>query len=295
MSDLPAYPDAELAQLPLDELIEALIRDEDRVPRNLIDECARRGEDLLERAWEVLQHGPGWEEDATQGEWWLPVHLVMILGLMDSERAGTLLIDFLRKLSDHGDESQESWTGAWPELFRNKPASVIARLQTLSRDRALDWYLRVNALPAVLARTLADGTLEAELEALFALARDEREDATVRLHAAALLVGFPRERYRQYLYALALKQTAAEGLFDTAAVDEAYARGTDLPDWDDDDPWQFYTPEESASRQARWAEETAADDDTPVDPYVREAPKVGRNDACPCGSGRKYKRCCGSD
>ena len=29
-------------------------------------------------------------------------------------------------------------------------------------------------------------------------------------------------------------------------------------------------------------------------PYVRNAPKVGRNDPCPCGSGRKYKRCCGS-
>lgn len=25
----------------------------------------------------------------------------------------------------------------------------------------------------------------------------------------------------------------------------------------------------------------------------REAPKVGRNDACPCGSGKKYKQCCG--
>ena len=25
----------------------------------------------------------------------------------------------------------------------------------------------------------------------------------------------------------------------------------------------------------------------------REAPKVGRNDPCPCGSGRKYKKCCG--
>ena len=23
------------------------------------------------------------------------------------------------------------------------------------------------------------------------------------------------------------------------------------------------------------------------------APKVGRNDPCPCGSGRKYKKCCG--
>ncbi|GBC62091.1 hypothetical protein DENIS_3054 [Desulfonema ishimotonii] len=27
--------------------------------------------------------------------------------------------------------------------------------------------------------------------------------------------------------------------------------------------------------------------------YVREAPKIGRNDPCPCGSGKKYKKCCG--
>ncbi|MDA7791233.1 SEC-C metal-binding domain-containing protein [Opitutales bacterium] len=26
---------------------------------------------------------------------------------------------------------------------------------------------------------------------------------------------------------------------------------------------------------------------------VRDAPKVGRNDPCPCGSGKKYKKCCG--
>lgn len=25
---------------------------------------------------------------------------------------------------------------------------------------------------------------------------------------------------------------------------------------------------------------------------VREGPKVGRNDPCPCGSGKKYKKCC---
>lgn len=28
-------------------------------------------------------------------------------------------------------------------------------------------------------------------------------------------------------------------------------------------------------------------------PQVREQPKVGRNDPCPCGSGKKYKKCCG--
>jgi len=28
-------------------------------------------------------------------------------------------------------------------------------------------------------------------------------------------------------------------------------------------------------------------------PQTRELPKVGRNDPCPCGSGKKYKKCCG--
>jgi len=27
----------------------------------------------------------------------------------------------------------------------------------------------------------------------------------------------------------------------------------------------------------------------------RDAPKVGRNDDCPCGSGKKFKKCCGAE
>jgi uncharacterized protein len=32
-----------------------------------------------------------------------------------------------------------------------------------------------------------------------------------------------------------------------------------------------------------------------VQQVQRNAPKVGRNDPCPCGSGKKYKKCCGAD
>jgi preprotein translocase subunit SecA len=28
-------------------------------------------------------------------------------------------------------------------------------------------------------------------------------------------------------------------------------------------------------------------------PVKRESEKIGRNDPCPCGSGKKYKKCCG--
>jgi preprotein translocase subunit SecA len=31
----------------------------------------------------------------------------------------------------------------------------------------------------------------------------------------------------------------------------------------------------------------------PAEPIRREAPKIGRNEPCPCGSGKKYKDCCG--
>jgi preprotein translocase subunit SecA len=29
-------------------------------------------------------------------------------------------------------------------------------------------------------------------------------------------------------------------------------------------------------------------------PFVRTDKRVGRNDPCPCGSGKKYKKCCGA-
>lgn len=39
------------------------------------------------------------------------------------------------------------------------------------------------------------------------------------------------------------------------------------------------------------------DDDTLEysEPYVRPEQKIGRNDPCPCGSGKKYKKCCGAN
>ena len=30
-----------------------------------------------------------------------------------------------------------------------------------------------------------------------------------------------------------------------------------------------------------------------IETFRRETPKVGRNDPCPCGSGKKFKKCCG--
>jgi preprotein translocase subunit SecA len=39
--------------------------------------------------------------------------------------------------------------------------------------------------------------------------------------------------------------------------------------------------------------EASHGEDTVKKPKKREIAKVGRNDPCPCGSGKKYKKCCG--
>jgi len=38
----------------------------------------------------------------------------------------------------------------------------------------------------------------------------------------------------------------------------------------------------------------ADDGSAAVQTVVRTGQKVGRNDPCPCGSGKKYKKCCGA-
>jgi len=52
------------------------------------------------------------------------------------------------------------------------------------------------------------------------------------------------------------------------------------------------TPLPGETAQAAQAQAATAPQG-PVKPIVNKAPKVGRNDPCICGSGKKYKRCCG--
>ncbi len=45
--------------------------------------------------------------------------------------------------------------------------------------------------------------------------------------------------------------------------------------------------------EANALQEDEPEQSTPEQPYVRDGKKVGRNDPCPCGSGKKYKHCHG--
>ena len=307
--ELPLYDNETLAACTPAELIENMIRDEDRVPRNVIDECARRSEQMLDILAPIAE--PNDElENKTSGYWWLRLHAVMILGLVPGEAAGLLLVDYIRNMCRTEDEDLQGWFASyWPALMHNKPAPIIALLRDMCMDKEIDWFMRISITDAVIAHALKQGekALEQTLDWAAQLAADKEEDWDYRLCIANTLLDFPRERYHELLNTLAVEQGMFGSHFTKKEVNKAYTKNEDRPEWDRfSNPWCFYNPQEIENRQRCWQEELLQEEtNREIDdllksnldyhyhePYHRETPKIGRNDPCYCGSGKKYKKCC---
>lgn len=309
---LPVYTTEELAGLSPAKLTDLIIWDEDRVPRNVIDECVRRGDAMTERLRQLHEEDFLWSPEEDDGVWWLRLHTAMILGLIPSEHAGLLLVELMRRMSEEDDDNLQGWlSGYWPALFRNKPESVLPALRALCRDEKLEWYIRTNAIDAViaLASWQSDETLNHALAWLAEIVANEDEEWILRLSAGNTLLDFARPEYRELLEEMAKRQGYLGVHFSEDDVRHAYAELFHQPEWEGEhfkNPWGFYDPDEITKRQMRREEERtrSSDDDsddldnfdspyfnTP-ETYIRPEPKIGRNEPCPCNSGKKYKKCC---
>jgi hypothetical protein len=303
-AELPTYSDEELLALSDAELIQLMIRDEDRVPRNVIAECVKRGDVLVPI---LLAAVKPYSEDQSLGDWWYPIHCGNILGCMSSELAGKGLFELARVTAGQDAAAKQlSLTAALFPLLINKPFSLTDDIKTVAKDQHTSYEMRKSAISAVVARCEAHSEVELNhtLNWLLDIAQTEGDDLDVRFHAANLLLHFHRPEFRQ----------ALEDLVDTVIgwedIEHGYDELCSERPWLDDeiDPWQFYDPIEIELRQKRWAQKDARSAwrdrselrnaslfDVPYEPvetYVRETPKLGRNDPCHCGSGKKYKKCC---
>jgi uncharacterized protein len=112
------------------------------------------------------------------------------------------------------------------------------------------------------ARFLDDEYVQSRLEAIFSLVSDEDVPEDARAEPAFRAMT-PAQREQMRRSALDRLPQLVRELHERVGKDGAFEP-------DDED-------------------EYSAD---PQEPYVRATPKVGRNDPCPCGSGKKYKKCC---
>jgi uncharacterized protein len=58
--------------------------------------------------------------------------------------------------------------------------------------------------------------------------------------------------------------------------------------------WKQKLPEAARHIYSYWFAQRPEKSRYLASPFVREEPKIGRNDPCRCGSGKKFKHCCGA-
>lgn len=86
--------------------------------------------------------------------------------------------------------------------------------------------------------------------------------------------------YQAEAFIKQLKKSSADGKKTARILEEEMNQYNNIMDFEDD--WTDDELEDFMLQEIRKKE-----------PYVKTEPKIGRNDPCPCGSGKKYKKCCG--
>jgi len=109
------------------------------------------------------------------------------------------------------------------------------------------------------------------------------------------LIEYKRDGFAMFQDMLGeIKKTAVNALFHL--VYEQRTGRLRLPDMQDlsDEANAVKEQSDNVYRQERAQQQAGDGAGGPAKqrPVKREAPKVGRNDPCPCGSGKKYKKCC---
>lgn len=295
------------------ELIDRLLQEEDRVSFEAIQELAQRGEEAASRLREILTNEDYWYE-GNAGEHYMVIHAINALSLMRDEASLPLLLAMLEHsyFANH-DAANEVYPAA---LAHFSTAAVeplkkyIRDLRGAHRDNQ-DWaQCRHDAMAALVRIATEDPEqLPGIRDFLLELFNDPTEDDFVFLSFSAAYpfvlakeqgLAALRSAYERRAISPSITGTYRELM--TSINNPASGFYHDLQSEIED----FYTPEAISDRAKARAEAAAQklywgyDDNSVLKGYavaesgnVVRTDKVGRNDPCPCGSGKKYKKCCG--
>jgi len=280
----------------------------------LIAACLDRGDELASGLLAMLAEGEkaGYEENwpGDDPRWYRGIHAGRLLIALREEKALPLFEGILREDEDASAvewyESELPYYGppALPmltRLIRDASAAPSARMAAAMMLKNIA-HLHADTKPdvtATLRTVLPPLSDRGEPVVPDAVDDDQRGLWTFAAFALALLGEADSQAHVEALHDWYLIDESVYGDF------EGYQKVLHAGD----DPFALPPTFDLARAYAHededeYPESEAGPDDGAGDPdtlmgygseatYVRAEPKIGRNDPCPCGSGRKYKHCCG--
>lgn len=310
-----------------DRLVERLLLAEDRLTLADLDDIRRAGDSILPTLCQIVRDEDAWYE-GQGGAYWLVFHAVTLLSLSRNPQVLPELIDGI--LPSYFAEYD--WLqGHWPILLAQMGPSAIGPLTEWTRELRGAWVdnsdfseARVEAATALALIAHEHPAERASILGLFhSCLRDEGE--TDRAFLSAIV---PPSLYLDWSASLPVVETAYRA---GRLLPELVGPWKEIRDYRDPqakadffrrDLLWFYRPREIARRQSLWKRPDLharlEDLFEQGDPRIGSAPfppplahfypasvdalpstsashseKTGRNDPCPCQSGKKYKKCCG--
>ncbi len=288
-------------------------------PLELAEEFVRRGPAVVDALCALLRDPATWAP-RREPENMLPVHALLILGAIADPRGGPVALEVART----HDMEEYTWEDVPPVLAAFGTA-MVPDLVALTRDLTAPLFARSTAYRALYLLACDHPELRPEVKALLidALATpdidpDIGRDVALILYDVAEPDGVA-----------AVREAIARGAVDEDLADVDESLSTPMSEgwqWETfkRDPMHHFGPDGTlehvrermaavrryreshpdlqasafpaafaAARPTAPVATRATPVATPRRAVVRSSPKVGRNDPCPCGSGKKYKKCCG--
>jgi hypothetical protein len=274
---------SELSTMPTDTLVALLKTCGYDVPPGLAEEIARRGREAIEPLAALARDDALWNAtDARSGL--AALHAVHLLGAIGDAACAPVLVEAVRT-QDWGDFLTES---AHSILAALDP-TAIPLLREAALDTTLDPFQRGAFASGLFGIASRHPAHRAEVADFFTRILRDTDEVLVSL----LLDEAPRIDDPTV-------QAAVDAAFDEGRVNAMFIRKSDVegirsePCWslsnDFHDPMDYFRSgllgqmKRNAEEEARRA--------TSGGSRAAKAPKIGRNDPCPCGSGKKFKKCC---
>ncbi len=277
----------------IQEIISYLEYHDGSFPRKALKEAIANKEQITPILLNILEESTAnIEKLLEQDDYMAHIYAMFLLAQFREKRAYPLIVNFF---STPGDIALEVTGDVVTEYLRRILASVYdgddSLIKRLAENESADEFVRGAALEA-LACLVATGEKSREelLQYYKELLKSELSEKSPFFCAEIISAAtdlYPEEIYPEIKEAFE-KDIVDETMLDLKFVDRKLAQGKEkvLAELQDERNGLIENTIEEMKWWAGFRE--------PPQKQVIKKKKVGRNEPCPCGSGKKYKKCCGA-
>lgn len=288
---------ARLVMLQRSESIESLISRMRSSGGNVDIGMARsileRKDEALPYLIEIVRNESYWKSNEVDG--WAPLNAAHLLSVIGGREA----LDALMYATYNFTEEMDDWlTEDLPSVLAYFGPSAVDTLASALSDSKLEPFARNTVGRALRSIARKHENLRERTIGYFVNAISNEKDMLARTLMVDVLIEFKERDTLPLVRGLFSRNLLDRSTLQPQEVEDVYAGKYDhILHSDDADPMDLFRKD-----KPKWystSQGNAAMSEMKADAHLDEelgenvrGRKIGRNESCPCGSGKKYKKCC---